>query len=42
MGLQFHETARDKIFFEQQVPSLIKGLNRVADVFGMTEHHGIE
>ena len=28
MGLQFHETVRGKIFFEHQLPSLIKALNR--------------
>ncbi len=41
MGLQFHETVRGKIFFEHQLPSLIKALNRVADVFELTEHHGV-
>ena len=42
MGLQFHETVRGKIFFEHQLPSLIKALNRFVDVFEMKEHHGIE
>ena len=32
MGLQFHETGYGKRFFEVQLPSLIKALNRVADV----------
>ena len=31
MGLQFHETVRGKIFFEDQLPSLIKTLKRIAD-----------
>lgn len=31
MGFQFHETVRGKIFFESQLPSLIKAINRVAD-----------
>lgn len=42
MGLQFHETVRGKIFFEHQLPSLIKSLNRFVDVFEMKEHHGIQ
>lgn len=42
MGLQFHETVRGKIFFEHQLPSLIKALNRFVDVFEMKEHHSIE
>ena len=42
MGLQFHETVRGKIFFEHQLPSLIKALNRFVDVFEMKEHHGIQ
>lgn len=32
MGLQFHETGYGKRFFDVQLPSLIKALNRVADV----------
>ena len=31
MGLQFHETGYGKRFFDVQLPSLIKALNRVAD-----------
>lgn len=31
MGIQFHETVRGKIFFEYQLPELIKALNRCAD-----------
>lgn len=32
MGLQFYETGYGKRFFDVQLPSLIKALNRVADV----------
>ena len=32
MGLQFHETKYGQIFFEHQLPALIKALNRLADV----------
>ena len=31
MGLQLHETVYGKNFFEYQLPSLIKAINRVAD-----------
>lgn len=31
MGLQLHETVYGKNFFEYQLPSLIKALNRIAD-----------
>jgi len=31
MGLQFHETVYGKRFFEGQLPSLIKAINRLAD-----------
>lgn len=31
MGLQFHETVYGKHFFEGQLPSLIKAINRLAD-----------
>lgn len=31
MGLQLHETVYGKNFFEHQLPSLIKAINRVAD-----------
>lgn len=31
MGLQFHETGYGKIFFGNQLPNLIKALNRVAE-----------
>lgn len=31
MGLQFHETVRGKVFFESQLPSLIKALSRIAN-----------
>lgn len=33
MGMQFHETGYGKRFFDQQLPSLIKALNRVADIY---------
>lgn len=33
MGLQFHETGYGKRFFDQQLPALIKALNRMADVY---------
>ena len=42
MGLQFHETGYGKRFFDVQLPSLIKALNRFVDVFEMKEHHSIE
>ena len=32
MGLQFHETKYGQIFFEHQLPALIKAINRLADV----------
>ena len=32
MGLQFYETGYGKRFFESQLPSLIKAINRLADV----------
>lgn len=32
MGLQFYETGYGKRFFDVQLPSLIKALNRVADI----------
>ena len=32
MGLQFHETKNGQIFFENQLPALIKEINRLADV----------
>lgn len=31
MGLQLHETVYGKNFFEHQLPSLIKAINRLAD-----------
>lgn len=31
MGLQLHETVYGKNFFEYQLPSLIKAINRMAD-----------
>ena len=31
MGLQFHETGYGKRFFDAQLPSLIKAINRLAD-----------
>lgn len=31
MGLQFHETGYGKRFFDAQIPSLIKAINRLAD-----------
>ena len=30
MGLQFHETVRGARFFDHEVPTLIKGINRLA------------
>lgn len=33
MGMQFHETGYGKRFFDQQLPALIKALNRMADVY---------
>lgn len=32
MGLQFHKTKYGQIFFEHQLPALIKAINRLADV----------
>ncbi len=32
MGIQFHETVYGKRFFENQLPALIKAINRLADV----------
>lgn len=32
MGIQFHETVYGKRFFEDQLPSLIQAINRLADV----------
>lgn len=32
MGLQFHETGYGKRFFDAQLPSLIKAINRLADI----------
>lgn len=31
MGIQFHETAMGKRFFDSQLPKLIKELGRIAD-----------
>ena len=31
MGPEFHQTIYGKIFFETQLPSLIKAINRLAD-----------
>lgn len=38
MGMQFHETGYGKRFFDQQLPALIKALNRVADVYDKTQN----
>lgn len=32
MGIQFHETVMGHRFFEGQLPALIKGINRLADI----------
>lgn len=36
--MQFHETVRGKVFFEYQLPELIKAINRLADATEKQEH----
>ena len=37
MGIQFHETTYGRRFFEGQLPSLIKAINRLADANEMKQ-----